>query len=150
MSKYSNPHAALDGFLTPHCTFQITRYVLLVYSEPPNFQAGLDRYFAGRGDVTIPWSPARLGFNVTDFAARMNLGEPLAGNFFLTGPDSETAVNQTATNTTSTPATTSGRASPSVTALSDSAHGRGGAETMTWTMKKIAVICLAALLMSMH
>lgn len=64
--------------------FGATRYVILVYVQPDNFEETGLAYFNG---TIPPGTSFRQHFNITDFAAKTALGNPVAGNFFLVGPD---------------------------------------------------------------
>jgi hypothetical protein len=77
-----------------HSLLGLFRYVILVYVQPDGFDAAGLAYFNG----SIPaGTDFREHFNITDFAAKTSLGEPVAGNYFLVGPgdDASTAFINT-------------------------------------------------------
>ncbi|KAJ3575826.1 hypothetical protein NP233_g836 [Leucocoprinus birnbaumii] len=70
------------------------RYVILVYVQPDDFEEKGLAYFNG---TIPPGTDFREFFNITDFASKTALGEPVAGNFFLVGPDAD-ASRETVNN----------------------------------------------------
>ncbi|KAL1741406.1 phosphatidylethanolamine-binding protein [Schizophyllum fasciatum] len=58
------------------------RYVILLYPQPANFTASSVAHLVNAS------SSATL-FNINDFAEATGLGLPVAGTYFLTGPDAE-------------------------------------------------------------
>ncbi|KXN89558.1 Protein D1 [Leucoagaricus sp. SymC.cos] len=80
-----NNSAALVEFFhpSPPAGSDPHRYVVLAYVQPDDFaETGL-AYFNG---TIPPGTDFREHFNITDFAVKTDLGEPIAGNFFLVGP----------------------------------------------------------------
>ncbi|KAJ3537199.1 hypothetical protein NMY22_g5690 [Coprinellus aureogranulatus] len=116
------------------------RYVLLVYPQPSDFDTEVLTYFASVDWTRDPTLEDRSKFNVSHFAAQMNLGEPLAGNFFKVGPNVDLS---NATTTVSSAATTT-RAPPTLTPLTGAAKGTHGA-----TMEAGAVVKILGLSMAM-
>lgn len=88
--QLTNVSSALVEFFhpSPPAGSDPHRYVILAYVQPDNFEEAGLAYFNG----TIPPNTAfREHFNITDFAAETALGNPVAGNFFLVGPDVDTS-----------------------------------------------------------
>ncbi|KAI0058827.1 PEBP-like protein [Artomyces pyxidatus] len=67
------------------------RYTVLLFVQPDNFSSAA----AGLVDQSTP----RTNFNLTTFAQKTGLGDPIAGTFFLTGPaqDASSGGNSTPT-----------------------------------------------------
>ncbi|KAI0048046.1 PEBP-like protein [Auriscalpium vulgare] len=74
------------------------RYILLVFEQPANFTR--------LATPLVNASTVRTNFNITVFANMTGLGLPIAGNFFLTGPENSTA-NGTGTAPAPGPSTAS-------------------------------------------
>ena len=79
--------------LTRICTL---RYTLLLFDQPATFAAAVPRFVNASSPIT--------GFDVRAFAKALDLGAPIAGNFFLTGPVG-------GSNSSSTSTTKSGKSS---------------------------------------
>jgi len=100
-ASLTNTSAALTDFLnpTPPAGSGPHRYTILLFVQPPDF------------DTTAPHfvnaSTPRTSFNLTTFSQEVGLGSPVAGNFFLTGPEN-------VTNTTSSPSSSSSSTHSSV------------------------------------
>lgn len=74
------------------------RYILLLFAQPANFTVDA---IAGVLNTSTPIS----NFNISAFAEQTGLGSPLAGNFFLTGPDANsTSTASGATGSSTSPA----------------------------------------------
>ncbi|KAI0272567.1 phosphatidylethanolamine-binding protein [Gloeopeniophorella convolvens] len=115
------------------------RYTLLLFVQPDGF---LDAAAA-----LVNSSTPITNFNISSFASQTGLGAPIAGNFFLTGPD-------TSTNTTTSGNSTSG-SSGSGSAASTSSGARpsassNGALTPGAGIEDLLVMLLTALLMALR
>ncbi|TFK94650.1 PEBP-like protein [Polyporus arcularius HHB13444] len=93
---------------TPPAGSDPHRYILLLFAQPANFSSVV----TGIVNSSTPIS----NFNISAFAEQLGLGSPLAGNFFLTGPDANSTGNGTASSaasssTSTSPAGSSGGAS---------------------------------------
>ncbi|TRM70370.1 phosphatidylethanolamine-binding protein [Schizophyllum amplum] len=62
------------------------RYVILLYAQPDNFSAASIAPL-----VPVNASSSPLHFNLSEFAQATGLGLPVAGTYFLTGPDAASA-----------------------------------------------------------
>ncbi|KAF8913753.1 phosphatidylethanolamine-binding protein [Gymnopilus junonius] len=73
------------------------RYVLLVYSQPGGFDTN--------APTLVNSSTPRNNFNISTFAQAVDLGDPVAGNYFLVGPtpNASTSTQAPSTTTQSTP-----------------------------------------------
>ncbi|KAF9478156.1 PEBP-like protein [Pholiota conissans] len=93
----SNSSAALLDFFspTPPVGSDPHRYVVLVFNQPDDFDTA--------APVFVNASTPRTNFSVSDFALETNLGSPIAGNYFLVGPDDSDA--STSSVSASDPAT---------------------------------------------
>ncbi|KAL1944310.1 hypothetical protein VTO73DRAFT_3495 [Trametes versicolor] len=114
-----NNTPAISDFLrpTPPAGSDPHRYILLLFVQPANFTTVASQFV----NASTPIS----NFNISLFAEQVGLGSPIAGNFFLTGPD----ANSTATNGTNTTSTVSGSAA----AASSTSPGAHTAQTCTTT-----------------
>jgi phosphatidylethanolamine-binding protein len=81
------------------------RYIVVVYSQPQGFDAS--------ATPLVNASTPRTNFNLSMFAQSVGLGNPIAGNFFLTGPSSNGSGSGDASQTGSagSPAPTNGASS---------------------------------------
>uniref|UniRef100_A0A0W0EZ88 Putative PEBP-like protein n=1 Tax=Moniliophthora roreri TaxID=221103 RepID=A0A0W0EZ88_MONRR len=79
-SLLMNTSAALSDFVppTPPDGSDPHRYVAVIYKQPDGFDTS--------ATPLVNASTPRTNFNLTVFAERVGLGNPIAGNFFLTGP----------------------------------------------------------------
>ncbi|KAH9899719.1 phosphatidylethanolamine-binding protein [Cubamyces lactineus] len=89
-----NNTPAISDFLrpTPPAGSDPHRYTLLLFIQPSNFTTAVSSFV----NSTTPVN----NFNISLFAQELGLGSPIAGNFFLTGPDAN-STNSTGTNSTS-------------------------------------------------
>ncbi|KAF5387628.1 hypothetical protein D9615_000579 [Tricholomella constricta] len=85
-TRLANQSAALMDYFppTPPAGSPPHRYVLVVYSQPSGFADSAPSFV----NVSTP----RNNFNLTAFATSVQLGNPVAGNFFLVGPDNSTTT----------------------------------------------------------
>ena len=106
------------------------RYILLLFVQPANFS----QVAPGLVNASTPIS----GFNISAFAAQTGLGSPVAGNFFLTGPDNSTTttVSSSAAGSTATSPTASTASSASASA----AAGATNSAAMGVDMGKLSAI----------
>ncbi|EIW61216.1 PEBP-like protein, partial [Trametes versicolor FP-101664 SS1] len=76
-----NNTPAISDFLrpTPPAGSDPHRYILLLFVQPANFTTVASQFV----NASTPIS----NFNISLFAEQVGLGSPIAGNFFLTGPD---------------------------------------------------------------
>ena len=72
----------------------MSRYVILVYVQPDHFGDTASALANASSPIT--------NFNITTFATSAQLGDPIAGTFFLEGPAGGT--NTSGTSPTPTPA----------------------------------------------
>ncbi|PPQ77439.1 hypothetical protein CVT25_011021 [Psilocybe cyanescens] len=95
----SNSTPALMEFFppTPPPGSDPHRYVLLVFNQPDSFDVDAPTLI----NATTP----RTNFSVTDFAQAVDLGDAIAGNYFLVGPTnlSTPTMTGTAANQPTTP-----------------------------------------------
>ncbi|KAH9482771.1 OV-16 antigen [Psilocybe cubensis] len=91
----SNNSPALAEFFppTPPVGSDPHRYVLLVFDQPDSFDVN--------GPTLVNATTPRTNFSISDFAQAINLGDAIAGNFFLVGP-----MNASASATPSAPPST--------------------------------------------
>ncbi|OBZ76815.1 Splicing factor 3B subunit 6-like protein [Grifola frondosa] len=103
-----NTSAALTEFVmpTPPAGSDPHRYVILLFVQPSNFTTVAPNF--------VNASTPRNNFNLTTFSQEVGLGSPVAGNFFLTGPDNST-------NTTSAPVPSATATNPPTTSTASSA-----------------------------
>ncbi|KAF8238896.1 PEBP-like protein, partial [Tricholoma matsutake] len=83
----TNQSAALMDYFppTPPAGSDPHRYVLVVYDQPATFNAQASSF--------VNATTSRQHFNLTTFASVVNLGTPIAGNFFLVGPGNSTTTS---------------------------------------------------------
>ncbi|KAK7470423.1 hypothetical protein VKT23_001849 [Stygiomarasmius scandens] len=95
----TNNTAALSDFMppAPPTGSDPHRYVVLAYLQPDNFDSVASQFVNASTD--------RQNFNITTFAQATNLGEPLAANFFFTGPSDNSS--STGTSSSASPSGTS-------------------------------------------
>ncbi|KAF5322132.1 hypothetical protein D9619_000525 [Psilocybe cf. subviscida] len=108
----SNTSAALVEYFSPAPPISSDphRYVLLVYNQPDDFDM--------TGPMIANSSSPRTNFSVTNFAQMANLGSPIAGNFFLVGPDASSSNSSASSTANGTSATASDQtAQPTTGAL---------------------------------
>ncbi|KAJ8486880.1 hypothetical protein ONZ51_g4547 [Trametes cubensis] len=76
-----NNTPAISNFLrpTPPAGSDPHRYTLLLFIQPSNFTTAVSSFVNSSTPVN--------NFNISLFAQELGLGSPIAGNFFLTGPD---------------------------------------------------------------
>ena len=74
--------------------YKVCRYIVLLFEQPSNFDT--------EAPMLITPDTPRNNFNLTIFNETLNLGPPLAGNFFLTGPDNSTSATTGSEASTST------------------------------------------------
>ncbi|KAF8827004.1 hypothetical protein HHX47_DHR5000844 [Lentinula edodes] len=102
-SKLVNTSAALSDFVnpTPPTGSDPHRYVILAFIQPADFNS--------TGPELVNASTPRNNFNLTTFGEAVNLGAPIAGTYFLTGPSSNSSASSTSpASSTSSAATSSG------------------------------------------
>ncbi|KAL0567636.1 hypothetical protein V5O48_014355 [Marasmius crinis-equi] len=100
-SQLQNTSAALSDFAppTPPDGSDPHRYVVLVFDQPNGFNAS--------AQPLVNASTPRNNFNLTTFGQAVGLGNPIAGNFFLTGPGNDsTSGNATNSASGSSPTST--------------------------------------------
>ncbi|KAI9000865.1 phosphatidylethanolamine-binding protein [Trametes punicea] len=122
-----NNTPAISDYLrpTPPAGSDPHRYTLLLFVQPSNFSSVALNFL----NTSTP-----ANFNITLFAQEVGLGSPIAGNFFLTGPDAN------ATNSTST---ASSAASSSTNPSSSSAQSSGaGRAELSLTGVGLATVLL--------
>ena len=111
------------------------RYILLLFVQPADFNTVVP----GILNSSTPIS----NFNISLFAEQTGLGSPIAGNFFLTGPDS---ANSTAgANSTDTAAAgAASSTSPASDTGSNAALGSPelGVAGMTFAMSLLGMLLL--------
>ncbi|KAG6825385.1 hypothetical protein H0H92_003857, partial [Tricholoma furcatifolium] len=91
---FNHTPALLEFFSpTPPAGSPPHRYVVLVYNQPDNF--------ATVASPVVNASTPRFGFNLAMFSTATNLTSPIAGNYFLVGPNND-AMNITSSGPTST------------------------------------------------
>ncbi|KAF5358966.1 hypothetical protein D9758_004785 [Tetrapyrgos nigripes] len=98
----TNNTPALSDFVppTPPQGSDPHRYVMLAYLQPPNFD--------GMASQFVNASTDRQNFNITAFAMQTNLSEPLAANFFFTGPSNSSGnASSSGTGSAASPSGTS-------------------------------------------
>ncbi|PIL37295.1 hypothetical protein GSI_00988 [Ganoderma sinense ZZ0214-1] len=112
------------------------RYILLLFVQPANFS----QVVPGIVNASTPIS----GFNISTFAAQTGLGSPVAGNFFLTGPDNTTTttVGPSAASAAASTATSPSASTPS-SASASTAAGATSSAPMTVDMGKLSAIGVA-------
>ncbi|KAL0949313.1 hypothetical protein HGRIS_009389 [Hohenbuehelia grisea] len=96
-----NVTAALSDFIppTPPAGSDPHRYIVLVFAQPPTFEDD--------SRAIVNSSTPRQNFNITAFAQTAQLGSPIAGNFFFTGPgDNSTGGSASGTAGGSQPSST--------------------------------------------
>ncbi|KAI0750957.1 phosphatidylethanolamine-binding protein [Daedaleopsis nitida] len=110
-----NNTPAISDFLrpTPPAGSDPHRYILLLFVQPANFSDVVPSIL----NASTPIS----NFNISAFAEQTGLGSPIAGNFFLTGPD----ANSTAAANSSS--TASGSQSSSTSPAGDAGNNRASA-----------------------
>ncbi|KAI9056532.1 PEBP-like protein [Trametes sanguinea] len=126
-----NNTPAISDFLrpTPPAGSDPHRYILLLFVQPANFTTVAPQFVNSSTPVN--------NFNISLFAQEVGLGSPIAGNFFLTGPD----ANSTNSSTNST-STASGAASSST----NPATSNTPSSSMRVEMNVTALTAVAALL----
>ncbi|RDB20111.1 OV-16 antigen [Hypsizygus marmoreus] len=105
-----NRSAALMDFIPPMppAGSPPHRYVLVVYTQPADFNETALSF--------VNASTPRTNFNLSTFATSVNLDSPVAGNFFLVGPDDSTSTTSAAPPATAPPSTSTTAPAPSATA----------------------------------
>ncbi|KAJ8515227.1 hypothetical protein ONZ45_g7314 [Pleurotus djamor] len=99
----SNTTAALSDYIppAPPAGSDAHRYVILVFNQSSAFMENAPPFVAA--------TPDRLNFNLTQFVESVQLGTPIAGNFFFTAPDNSTSTStSTAASTPLSTAVTNG------------------------------------------
>ncbi|KAI0375795.1 PEBP-like protein [Pilatotrama ljubarskyi] len=126
-----NNTPAISDFLrpTPPAGSDPHRYILLLFLQPSNFTSVASQFV----NASTPIS----NFNISLFAQEVGLGSPVAGNFFLTGPDTNTTNGTNSTASASSPA--SSPTSPGSTNPPSSSVGRA-------ELNLVGLTVLAALL----
>ncbi|KAI0720274.1 phosphatidylethanolamine-binding protein [Cerioporus squamosus] len=127
---------------TPPAGSDPHRYILLLFAQPSNFSSVVP----GVVNSSTPIS----NFNISAFAEQLGLGSPLAGNFFLTGPDTNsTGTNSSGNSTASSAASSSSSTSPagSSGAASSPPSSAVGMAELSWTGMTLAMGFLGMLLL---
>ncbi|TFK93685.1 PEBP-like protein [Polyporus arcularius HHB13444] len=109
VSDYLNPNPPAGS--DPH------RYTVLLYVQPENFDIEVSRF--------VNASTPIFGFNVSVFAQELGLGSPVAGNFFIAGPASNSSAAQSITASSGASATTQSQSSSGLTSASIRSIGIG-------------------------
>ncbi|KAK1231825.1 hypothetical protein PQX77_005039 [Marasmius sp. AFHP31] len=88
-SELKNTTAALSDFTppTPPDGSDPHRYVVVVFNQPTDFDTVAQRL--------VNASTPRTNFNLTTFSRDVGMGNPIAGNFFLTGPNGTNGTTNT-------------------------------------------------------
>ncbi|KAJ3775485.1 phosphatidylethanolamine-binding protein [Lentinula raphanica] len=104
-SKLVNTSAALTDFVnpTPPAGSDPHRYVVLAFIQPADFNSTAP----GLVNASTP----RNNFNLTTFGEAVNLGSPIAGTYFLTGPSNSTNSSGTSSSTSPSGSSTSAASS---------------------------------------
>ncbi|KAG9218869.1 hypothetical protein CCMSSC00406_0001017 [Pleurotus cornucopiae] len=89
-----NTSAALSDFVppTPPAGSDPHRYVILLFNQSANFDTN--------APPLVNASTPRTNFNISMFASALQLGTPIAGTFFLTGPDNSSTASGAAPSST--------------------------------------------------
>ncbi|KAF8204790.1 phosphatidylethanolamine-binding protein [Pholiota molesta] len=92
----SNSSPALMEFFspTPPPGSDPHRYVVLVFDQPDGFDTTASMFV----NATTP----RTNFSASDFVMETNLGSPIAGTYFLVGPDDSSSTSSTTDTNTDT------------------------------------------------
>ncbi|TBU58402.1 phosphatidylethanolamine-binding protein [Dichomitus squalens] len=130
-----NNTPAISDFLrpTPPAGSDPHRYILLLFVQPANFSQVAPNFV----NASTPVS----NFNISLFAVEAGLGSPVAGNFFLTGPDNTSTPasgSSSASAAASTNTSPSGSAGTSAGAAASS--GASNAASMMMGMEKLSVV----------
>jgi phosphatidylethanolamine-binding protein len=83
IAKLTNSSVAVSEYLSPGPPpgSDPHRYTILVYLQPQNAN------FVQVASELVNSTTPVVGFNLSSFAAALSLGDPIAGTFFMTGPD---------------------------------------------------------------
>ncbi|KAI0677394.1 phosphatidylethanolamine-binding protein [Trametes maxima] len=129
-SALVNNTPAISDFLrpSPPAGSDPHRYTLLLFVQPANFTTVAPTFV----NASTPIS----NFNVSLFAQEVGLGSPIAGNFFFTGPDSNS------TNSTNSTSTASGAAGSPTSPGSGTSSAFGRME-VSWAGIGFATILFA-------
>ncbi|KAF4575107.1 hypothetical protein EYR36_006463 [Pleurotus pulmonarius] len=89
-----NTSAALSDFVppTPPAGSDPHRYVILLFNQSASFDTN--------APALVNASTPRTNFNISMFASALQLGTPVAGTFFLTGPDNSSTASGAAPSST--------------------------------------------------
>ncbi|CDO76552.1 hypothetical protein BN946_scf184982.g11 [Trametes cinnabarina] len=111
-----NNTPAISDFLrpTPPAGSDPHRYILLLFVQPVNFTTVAPQFVNSSTPVN--------NFNISLFAQEVGLGSPVAGNFFLTGPDANSTSSTNGTSSASSAASSS--SSPASPTSASSSMGR--------------------------
>ncbi|KAI0335622.1 PEBP-like protein [Cubamyces sp. BRFM 1775] len=133
-----NDTPAISDFLrpTPPAGSDPHRYTLLLFIQPANFTTAVSSFVNSSTPVN--------NFNISLLAQELGLGSPIAGNFFLTGPDAN-STNGTSTNSTANGTSTAGSpASSNTTSASlgnaDSVFTATALATMMFGLSLVSLI----------
>ncbi|KAI0660835.1 phosphatidylethanolamine-binding protein [Cubamyces menziesii] len=131
-----NNTPAISNFLrpTPPAGSDPHRYTLLLFIQPSNFTTAVSSFVNSSTPVN--------NFNISLFAQELGLGSPIAGNFFLTGPDAN-STNGTSTNTTS-----NGTSTGSSPASTNTSASLGNADSI-YTATALSAVMFGLSLMSL-
>ncbi|KAI0775962.1 phosphatidylethanolamine-binding protein [Trametes elegans] len=96
-----NTTPAISNFLrpSPPAGSDPHRYTLLLFVQPANFTTVAPKFVNASTPIN--------NFNISLFAQEVGLGSPVAGNFFLTGPDANSGASTNGTNSTNSTNSTS-------------------------------------------
>lgn len=110
-------------------------YILLLFAQPANLSLAA----IGYGDIDPPASTNdRIGFNITDFAAKAGLGSPLAANYFR-------VQNTTGVASTTYPGVNGASATATSTATVTPYRGGVAGDTADgWRWKEVVAVGVAA------
>ncbi|KAI0722821.1 phosphatidylethanolamine-binding protein [Earliella scabrosa] len=119
---------------TPPAGSDPHRYILLLFVQPADFSTVVP----GILNSSTPVS----NFNISLFAEQTGLGSPIAGNFFLTGPDANSTAGANSTDTAAAGAASS--TSPASDTGSNSALGSPelGVAGMSFAMGVLGMLLL--------
>ena len=88
----TNTTPAVSDYITPGppAGSDPHRYTLMLFVEPSDFTTATHSF--------VNASVAPLNFNVSTFAQEVGLGSPVAGTYFLTGPESSSSASASSTS----------------------------------------------------
>ncbi|KAI0352989.1 PEBP-like protein [Trametes cingulata] len=130
-----NNTPAISDFLrpTPPAGSDPHRYILLLFVQPSNFTSVVSQFVNSSTPIS--------NFNISLFAQEVGLGSPIAGNFFLTGPDANSTNSTNSTASASSPAS-----SPTSPSSGNTSSSLGKAELNLVGLTAAAVVLGLSLL----